>query len=108
MAIKHADCKIREARQRIVAIDRAISDVGRAMRGVPAGDPAWREADAELRRLRGEREAALLHLEELLILDEWPAREMARVAAKAPIALSGLRRRFYGHPKTHEASDGAT
>jgi hypothetical protein len=78
VSIAHADCKIREARQRIAAIDRAIADVRQAVRGVPDGHPARREADAELVRLRGDREAALLDLEELLLLDEMPAGEMAR------------------------------
>ena len=78
MSIPHADCKIREARQRITAIDRAIADLQRAMRGMPTSDPARPDAERELLTLRSDRELAVLQLEELLYLDEMPADEMAR------------------------------
>jgi hypothetical protein len=76
--IKFADCKIREARQRIAAIDRAISEVGRSIRGLPESHPACQEAQRELARLGSEREAAILDLEGLLLLDETSAGKMAQ------------------------------
>lgn len=76
--IRFADCKIREARQRIAAIDQATAAVLRTIRRAPEGHLALAEAKGELARLASEREAAILQLEELLWLDELPAGEMAQ------------------------------
>jgi hypothetical protein len=76
--IEFADCKIREARQHVVAIDRAMIEVGRSIRGLPESHPACQEARRELRRLDGERNRAILDLEGLLLLDETPAGAMAQ------------------------------
>jgi hypothetical protein len=75
--IKHADCKIREARQRIKALDLALADVSRATRHLNYGDgEAWKEGVRELQRLCAERKAAVMALEDLLLLDGLPAEAM--------------------------------
>ena len=76
MTIKFADQRIREARQRIAALDRALAQVPRAFPNLRPDDPVVKELRAENVRLSNERTKACIELMELLELDEMPREEM--------------------------------
>ena len=74
MTIKFADQHVREARQRIVALDRELAQLPKAFLALPADDPIVKELRAENVRLANERNGAYRELLELLELDENAAR----------------------------------
>ena len=78
MTIKFADQKVREARQRIAALDRDLAQVPRAFPSLQLDDPIVKELRAENIRLATERNKACLELLELLELDEMPTSEKRR------------------------------
>ena len=76
MTIKFADQRIREARQKIAALDRALAQVRRAFPALQPNDPIVKELRAENVRLSNERTKAYLELMELLELEMMPREEM--------------------------------
>ena len=76
MTIKFADQRIREARQKIAALDRALAQVPRAFPALQPNDPIVKELRAENVRLSNERTKAYLELMELLELEMMPREEM--------------------------------
>ena len=76
MTIKFADQRIREARQKIAALDRELAQLPKAFLDLPVDDPMAKELRAESVRLANERNEANLELLELLELDEMPTSEM--------------------------------
>ena len=76
MTIEFADQRIREARQRIAALDRELAQLWKALHALPPDDPTVAELRAENVRLANERNEAYLELLELLELDEMPTSEM--------------------------------
>ena len=79
MAIAYAEQKIKEARQRVAALDRELADLRRQSRKV-AKSPDTRVALLAMReqtaRLEGERCRAYWELAELIELDEMPTEYM--------------------------------
>ena len=73
MTIKYAEQKIKEARQRVAALDRELADLRRQSRKV-AKSPDTRVALLAMREqsacLEGERGRAYMELLELIELDE--------------------------------------
>jgi hypothetical protein len=76
MTIKFADQRIREARQRIAALDRELAQLPKAFLTLRVDDPMAEELRAESVRLCNERDKAYRELLELLELDETPTSEM--------------------------------
>jgi hypothetical protein len=76
MTIKFAEQRIREARQRIAALDRELAQLPKAFLTLPVDDPMVKELRAEGVRLGNERTGAYRELLELLDLDETPREEM--------------------------------
>ena len=74
MTIKFADVRIREARQRIAALDRELAQLWKALHALLPDDPAVQELRAENVRLGNERTKAYLELMELLELEMMPRR----------------------------------
>ena len=62
MTIKFADQRVREARQRIVALDRELAQLPKAFLALPADDPIVKELRAENVRLANERNGAYREL----------------------------------------------
>ena len=76
MTIKFADQRIREARQKIAALDREIAQLPEAFLALATDDPMVKELRAESVRLSDERNRAYRDLLELLELDETPTSDM--------------------------------
>ena len=74
--IKFADQRIREARQRIAALDRALSQQWKTLHALLPDDPTATELRAENVRLANERTKACIELMELLELEMTPRDEM--------------------------------
>jgi hypothetical protein len=79
MTIKFAEQKIKEARQRVAALDRELADLRRQSRRV-AKSPETRVALLAMReqssRLEGERCKAYVELVDLIHLSEMPTEYM--------------------------------
>lgn len=82
--MKYAEQKIHEASRLVEVLDREIAALPAALPGLPQDHPCVRELRAARERLSWEREKALVHLLELINLDETPINEMGQgVMAKA-------------------------
>ena len=76
MTIKFAEQRIREARQKIAALDRELAQLSKAFLTLAADDPIAAQSRAECVRLGNERNEAYRELLELLELEMTPTSEM--------------------------------
>ena len=79
MTIKHAEQKIKEARQRVVAVDRDLADLRRVIRKIPRSletRAALRAMREQSIRLDEERCKAWMNLVEVVELSEMPPEYM--------------------------------